>query len=195
MILLNVGAGGTLPDSPWVNIDYPHEHPEMPNYLRHDASTPLPYPDNSVDGLTACHFIEHFDCLKAVEILADFRRVLKPAGVCRVVVPDASYFRKVYAEESKDPEGTARRLFGEPFHLMPWARQKTFMDFALFWAEHKQLFTEDSLWCVMVQAGFDPSHIQAVGHQQTSANWRPVAVKVAELDNRELFSLRMEAFK
>lgn len=196
MILLNIGAGGTLPDPPWVNVDFPHEHPNMPNYVRHDASTPLPFA--SADGLIACHFIEHFDCLKAVEILRDFRRVLKPGGVCRIVVPDASYHRKVYPEDVEDPVGNAMRLFGEPIGSCDWEgarHEKTFMSFALFWAEHKQLLTEDSLWCELVQAGFEPAAIRVAGHQQTAFPGHYCAADVAMLDNRELFSLRLEAVK
>ena len=195
MILLNVGAGGTLPRGDWVNIDFPYEHPELgANYVRHDASTPLPFADGSVDGLIACHFIEHFDCLKAVEILRDFRRVLRPGGVCRIVVPNASYHRKVYP---KDSEESAIRLFGEPLlqSKKSGVRDETFMSYALFWEDHKQVLTEDGLWCELVQAGFDPSHIYVVGHQQTGEPGHPCSAQVAALDNRALFSLRMEAMK
>ncbi len=209
MILLNIGAGGTLPPRPWVNVDYPHEHNDMENYVRHDASTPLPFADNYADGLIACHFIEHFECLKAVEILREFYRVLKPGGVCRIVVPDASYHRKVYSEDLADPIGNAMRLFGEPLAGRDRAKQlltvgrldqdATFMSFALFWADHKQLFTEDSLWCEMVQAGFEPEKICGPAqHQRTEifgSDSHQIALQVAQLDNRELFSLRMEAVK
>lgn len=198
LILLNIGAGGTLPEIPWVNVDYPHEHNDMPNYVRHDASTPLPFPDNFADGLIACHFIEHFDCLTAVEILREFYRVLKPGGVCRIVVPDASYHRKVYPEDLADPFGNAMRLFGEPLagrELAKDMRDATFMSFALFWADHKQLFTEDSLWCELVQAGFESDKITVSAHQKSAYSLHYCAAAVALLDNRELFSLRLEAVK
>lgn len=191
MILLNVGAGGTLPGSPWVNIDFPHEHPEMPNYVRHDASTPLPFADGSVDGLIACHFLEHFDCLKAVDILKDFHRVLRKDGVCRIVVPDASYFRKVYPEDAAG--GNCAKLFG-PEEILG-ATGGTFMNFALFFGEHQQVLTEDSLWCELVNAGFDPDRLYVVGHQQTGEAGHPCSAHVAQLDNRPFFSLRMEAMK
>ncbi len=190
MILLNVGAGGTLPGPPWVNIDFPYEHPEMPNYVRHDASTPLPFADGSVDGLIACHFIEHFDCLKAVEILRDFHRVLKKDGVCRIVVPDAAYFRRVYPN---DIPSLTKQLFGEGEGVHPG--KTTFMATALFFEEHRQTLTADGLWCELVQAGFRPPRLYVVGHQQTGEPGHPWSAQVARLDNRPLFSLRMEAMK
>ncbi len=202
MILLNIGAGGTLPGPPWVNVDFPHHHPEMPNYVRHDASTPLPFAEGSVDGLIACHFLEHFDCLKAVEILKDFRRVLRKDGVCRIVVPDASYFRKVYPEDAADTVGNLKRLFGPGEDLGPNGVGTTFMEFALFLSagkygseRHFQVMTEDALWCEMVQAGFGPGRLHVVGHQRTAEPGHPCAEQVAQLDNRPLYSLRMEAMK
>lgn len=194
MILLNIGAGGTLPGPPWINLDFPYEHPEMLNYVRHDCSKPLPFKDGTVDGLIACHFLEHFECLQAVEILKDFHRVLRKDGVCRIVVPDASYHRKVYAQDAADPFGNAIRLFGEPLEGRQGAK-KTFMGFALFWSEHKQILTEDSLWCELVEAGFGPERIRVAGHRLAAESGHPCAAQVAQLDNRALFSLRMEAMK
>jgi SAM-dependent methyltransferase len=198
MILLNVGAGGTLPGPPWVNVDFPYEHPDMPNYVRHDVGkTPLPFEDGSVDGLIACHFLEHFDCLQAVEILKDFRRALRKDGVCRIVVPDASYFRKVYPEDIADYAGNVKRLFGEGEGEgpEPLSGNTSFMQFALFFVQHKQALTEDSLWCELVQAGFDSMDVHVIGHQQTTDSSHYCAGQVAQLDNRPLFSLRMEAYK
>lgn len=206
MILLNVGAGGTLPRGDWVNVDFPYEHPEMGgNYVRHDVRVqPWPFAGDSVDGLIACHLLEHFDTQDGVDFLRECRRVLKPGGVCRIVVPDASYFRKVYAEDAADPEGNAERLFGEPLAGRGWSHMagrparlthNSFMEFALFWVEHRQLFTEDSLWCEMVAAGFGPDRMYVVGHQQTGEPGHYCAAHVAALDNREKFSLRLEAVK
>lgn len=200
MKLLNLGAGGTLPGHPWVNVDFPYEHPEMgPHYVRHDVSArPWPFEGESADGIIACHLLEHFECLEAVLFLKECLRILKPGGVLRVVVPDASHFRRVYAEDAADPHGNAVRLFGEPLsgrELAKGVEDKTFMSFALFWADHKQLLTEDSLWCELVNAGFNPDRIAVTNHKASSEPDHYCATAVAQLDNRELFSLRMEAFK
>ena len=205
MILINIGAGGTLPGPPWVNVDFPYEHPKLSNYVRHDVSVlPLPFANDSADGIIACHCLEHFECLDAVNLLKDFRRILRKNGVCRIVVPDASYFRRVYPEDVADPQANCARLFGAGESLGPLTM--TFMSFALFLTEcdsapvhggarHRQLFTEDSLWCHLVQAGFPPERVRVVGHKQTGEPGHPCAEHVAQLDNRPMFSLRMEAMK
>ena len=53
----------------------------------------LPFEDNSVDLIYASHLLEYFDREEAVEVLSEWRRVLKyppggPGGVLRLAVPD-----------------------------------------------------------------------------------------------------------
>jgi SAM-dependent methyltransferase len=48
----------------------------------------IPQPAGSVDAIYSSHMIEHLDRREARRFLGECRRVLKPGGVLRLVVPD-----------------------------------------------------------------------------------------------------------
>ena len=59
------------------------------NGVRHaNAVSHIPHAGGSVDALYSSHMIEHLDRREAREFLAECRRVLKPGGILRIVVPD-----------------------------------------------------------------------------------------------------------
>ena len=164
-MILNLACGAVRPQSPeWVNLDnlFPvlkEGTPERenlmaePNYVEHDVlAAPLPLPDGHFDGVLCSHFLEHLECHKAIEVMRECRRVLKTGGVLLVSVPDASYFRSVYGLDT--PEN-AVELFGEPIYEPDG--EKTFTGYALWYSQHKVLFTSDVLWHYFKRAGFEVS--------------------------------------
>lgn len=66
-----------------------------------------------------------------------------------VSVPDAHYFRHVYPQDKGAP--TWQDLYGvtDPPNPIP-----TWMQAALFFEQHYQVFSEDSMWCCLANAGF-----------------------------------------
>lgn len=58
------------------------------NVLVHDLAKGIPFGDGSVDAVYHSHLLEHLDRPVAAEFMTEVRRVLKPGGVQRVVVPD-----------------------------------------------------------------------------------------------------------
>jgi SAM-dependent methyltransferase len=75
-----------------------------------DVVRGLPLEDNSVDGLYASHVLEHL-ALEDVRIaLAESRRVLRPGGVFRLVVPDLRQRARAYVEAGDEPEAAHRFL-------------------------------------------------------------------------------------
>jgi SAM-dependent methyltransferase len=54
----------------------------------HDLRKGLPFPDNSIDAAYHSHFLEHLDRPIAGVFLREIRRVLRPGGIQRIVVPD-----------------------------------------------------------------------------------------------------------
>lgn len=196
MKLLNIGCGSTRPTYPWINLDslravLAEGTPERKdldreeNYVDHNLIDPLPFESDSFDGILASHVIEHFDCLQAVAILKECHRILNPCGIIVISVPDCSYFRKINHEDC--PENVPR-LFGQPWP--PGEPKKTFMDYALFFGDHKQILAEDSLWCLLKNSGF--SKIELLhnynGHME-------VMTFIKDIMNRNLFSLEMIAIK
>lgn len=199
MRLLNLGCGNTRPGEPWTNVDnlyavLPIGSPERanlnaePNYENADISMPLPFCSETFDGILLSHVIEHFDCMASVRLLVECRRILKPFGVLIVSVPDASYFRSVRDEDTLE---NAERLFGEKINLEDG--EKDFMGYALFFREHKQVLSEDSLWCILTRAGFSVLS-SLVFPQMAKANDLPVK-EMLPLLNRRKFSLEMIGVK
>lgn len=56
--------------------------------LRHDLRKGIPFPNGSVEGVYHSHLLEHLDRDAVPGFLAEVRRVLRPGGVHRIVVPD-----------------------------------------------------------------------------------------------------------
>jgi predicted SAM-dependent methyltransferase len=93
-LLVNIGCGPYGREG-WVNLDgWP-----QPGVSRlHDCRRSLPLPDGSARGVFCEHFLEHVDYVEeAPVLLAECRRVLRPGGVLRVVVPDAALYLRAYA--------------------------------------------------------------------------------------------------
>lgn len=84
MKLLNIGCGSTF-HRDWVNIDIVSCAPEVRQY---DIRKNLPYSDAEFDACYTSHLIEHLKQEESEKLLAECKRILKPQGIIRVVVPD-----------------------------------------------------------------------------------------------------------
>lgn len=203
MTLLNLGAGATRPGPPWVNLDSlwsvlpegsieRNQLSKEPNYVDFDlrGGGRWPFPANHFDGILASHLLEHFDVLEGTKLLKECLYSLNENGLLMVSVPDASYHRSVYPRDNKK---NAYKLFGE---IIPEAEVKqTFLEYALFFTDHRTVYTEDSLWAILVNAGFKNENISRLDAAQR--DWpgdKPIHHMHALL-NRRMFSLVMVAIK
>lgn len=59
-----------------------------PDVVVRDLRRPLPFDDESFDAIYASHVVEHLYRTDAHRLLRECRRILRPGGVLRVVVPD-----------------------------------------------------------------------------------------------------------
>jgi predicted SAM-dependent methyltransferase len=76
-------------------VDYPHiNHVTTIDNLSF-------IPDNSVELIYNCHVLEHFKRRELDRVLQEWRRVLKPAGVLRVSVPDFASICEIYQRDCK----------------------------------------------------------------------------------------------
>jgi SAM-dependent methyltransferase len=79
----------------------PHERQfQIPNFIglalqprhereiKHDLTAPLPYPDDSIAKIQAQDVLEHLPFHKVSFVLDEIYRVLRPAGIFRLSVPD-----------------------------------------------------------------------------------------------------------
>lgn len=77
----------------WVHVDiadFPHiDH-------QHDCRTLLMFEDESADLIYACHLLEYFDWMEVVDVLREWRRVLRPGGTLRLSMPDFAALVELY---------------------------------------------------------------------------------------------------
>ncbi len=94
---LNVACGDNAhPD--FINLDY-QWRPGIE--LCWDITKGIPFPARSVEGIFIEHCLEHLTYSQCCGVLKEFRRVLQPGGVVRIVVPDAELYLDLY-QQSKE---------------------------------------------------------------------------------------------
>lgn len=65
-----------------------------------DFRYPFLIDDDSFDGIFSEHTLEHLNYAEVTQVLAECRRILKPGGLIRIVVPDLSIFVRNYVSEN-----------------------------------------------------------------------------------------------
>ncbi|NDD62542.1 MAG: methyltransferase domain-containing protein [Acidobacteria bacterium] len=116
-----------------------------------DTAKRIPEEDGSVDVIYCCHMLEHLSRSGARRFLLECRRVLRPAGAIRIVVPD---IRMLVAEYLGI--GDADR-FVESLYLIPdeeeglWSRLKCLIFGSRL---HLWMYDAESLSSLMKSVGF-----------------------------------------
>lgn len=64
--------------------------------MRHDLRKGIPFGDDSADVVYHSHLLEHLDRDAVPGFLAEVKRVLKPGGIHRIVVPDLEVDARAY---------------------------------------------------------------------------------------------------
>ncbi len=103
---LDVGCGPNTHDG-FINLEY-RWHPKVD--LCWDVSKGIPLKDSSLKGIFTEHCLEHFSLPKVRFLLQEFRRLLRPGGTARVVVPDAGLYIDIYQ----------RKMAGDRSASFPW---------------------------------------------------------------------------
>ena len=98
------------------------------------------FSEGSVDVIYASHLLEYFDASEAVEVLSEWRRVLKPGGLIYLAVPDFKALRKIY-EQTDDLSKILGPLFGK-------------MESDVGTIYHRTVYDKGSLFSVLEQVGF-----------------------------------------
>jgi len=66
--------------------------------VAHDLRRGIPFGDESVDAVYHCHVLEHIDRDAVPGFLREIRRVLRPRGIHRIVVPDFGLLARRYVQ-------------------------------------------------------------------------------------------------
>jgi SAM-dependent methyltransferase len=67
-----------------------------PNIIRWNLARGIPFDRDSFDVVYHSHFLEHLERKSALDFLAECRRVLRPGGILRIVVPDLELLTRLY---------------------------------------------------------------------------------------------------
>jgi predicted SAM-dependent methyltransferase len=96
---LNIG-NGQLNHASWTNIDCRLTSDK--NSLAFDLRRRWPLPAESVQFIFTEHVFEHFSYPEDINhVLSECRRVLKPGGMLRAIVPDAGRYLRAYHERDE----------------------------------------------------------------------------------------------
>lgn len=137
-----------------------------------DVTRRFPFPDNAFRYVFSSHMLEHLYPDEAEFCLREIRRVLRPGGLVRTVIPDLDQI--VAAYDPRNPEATLESLFqGDSRRTHERAR-------------HWWHYNETSLRALLGRIGF--SQIERCQYQQGRC------ADVERIDSRPL-SLFMEAVK
>lgn len=131
----------------WDNIDIL----EGKNIIHHDLREPLPYKDESVDGIFHEHFIEHLTKVEAERFLKDCYRVLKPGAAMRLGWPDMKKLINAYLLHNKKYQDYVQPHLDDHRFGKDW--DEMFSDCLFSW-EHVYAYTAKHLTKVLEAAGF-----------------------------------------
>jgi hypothetical protein len=163
-LLVNVGCGSSGLDG-WVNIDC--FGAEGVTCVR-DCRTSLPLPTGSARGIFTEHFLEHLDYYEeAPRFLEDCRRVLRPGGVLRVIVPDGAKYLEAYGSGDMSSMGTFSPLVSmdassddRPFsslrEVVPFRTKMEVVNFHFRQSgQHRFSYDEETLSALLRECGFE----------------------------------------
>ena len=128
--------------------------------LVHDLSKPLPFADNSVSAIYASHVLEHLYRNRAMALLSECKRVLKPGGILRLVVPDLHAMVVEYLNSKNNGSSkSAADNLNEKLAFRPPAPRAGigFVRFYHLWKDfhsHKWMYDSESLSICLESAGF-----------------------------------------
>jgi SAM-dependent methyltransferase len=151
--------------------------------LWQDASRGLRYADGEVDRIYSSHFLEHLREDVAVRVLKECRRVLKPGGLFRLVVPDLLHFARKYVAETEaliEKDTASRAARDELLFTVCGGHLKKDRAGSL----HMFMYDWPALRLLLTEVGF--SDIRRCAFQQSADP------ELAKLDNRPEDSLLVE---
>ena len=174
---LNWGCGAAG-EPGWVNSDV-KQGPQID--VPADILAGLPLGDETFDYAVSIHALPELPLDAQVPALAELRRVLKPAGVLRLALPDLLKGVDAYRRGERDyflvPDEDAEALGAKLITQLLW------------YGYSKTLFVPDFVEELLRRAGFDD--VRHVAYRATTT----AHAGITELDNREAESLFVEAVK
>lgn len=146
----------------WTNIDRDEWH--KPDVVLDARKLHEHFGEGYFDLYSSTHALEHLDYPHgAIAFLESARKVLKPGGVARILVPDLEIVAKAYASGSdlKFIYGTE----GQWYYHKPESRAERFHFFMTAWS-HRIVYDFDLLRDLMLDAGFSVVEKMAINQSR-----------------------------
>jgi predicted SAM-dependent methyltransferase len=124
MVKLHIGCGKRNFGEDWQHID----GIDLPHIV-HKSVTKLSHEDNSVDLIYASHLVAYFDRSEILDVLQEWKRVLKNGGILRLATPDFEIISKLYSEGKYYLASFAGPLYGKMEMNTQTIYHKTAYDF------------------------------------------------------------------
>jgi len=157
----------------WLNLDI---DPACGPDKVHDVTYLADFSDNSVDEIYACHLLEHIVPYRTLEVLAEWRRVLRPGGTLRLSVPDLRLVMQNRIDTHADGAAFNAAIHGT------WSSPESDPNWLA--KIHKQSFVRESLVELLTMAGFrgirawEPSEVAAIAEVKDYASCALVSLNV-----------------
>lgn len=124
-----------------------------------DITRPLGFADNSVDFILAEHVCEHVTHGESLRFLRECRRILKPGGVVRIIVPSVSKIWQLADEQYFSLLQSQALIWwnaaGMKLHPGPITREDC-VDAIVYCHGHKACWSEDILLTLLAASGLTP---------------------------------------
>jgi predicted SAM-dependent methyltransferase len=151
-----------------------------------NVSKKIPAKAGSVDVIYSSHMLEHLDRNQAIKFLHEVKRVLKPGGTIRIVLPDLRKLIERY-NINKDADDFI-------LNSLLWIEQpKSFLQKLKFvlsgFRHHLWMYDDRSILKLLGNVGFTSARILKVGKTKISNPGK------LSLNEREFDSLYVEAIK
>lgn len=161
-IKLNIGSAMTMFHHGWTNIDvfdygqWAQGHGYQ--YQRLDIRNGIPWGTGDVSLIYCGHMLEHLSYKEGLTFLRDCRRVMKPDGAMRLIVPDADQLISAFGE-TKYPglvpySGEVLHAFDEVNEGCANAPTAAGKLWALLLEGHQAVYDAETLVGMLEQAGF-----------------------------------------
>ena len=146
-----------------------------------------PVESGSMDALYSSHNVEHVHPHEVLVVLREFRRVLKPEGVCVVTVPDLQSVAELVVQDKLDePAYVSKAGPIAPLDIL-YGHRASMANGNLFMA-HKTGFTAKTLGQAISAAGF--AHVSVMRVRSAYALWA-LAYPTAPDEQRRLADMAL----
>jgi predicted SAM-dependent methyltransferase len=152
-----------------------------------DLRYPLLIDDAVFDGIFTEHTLEHLNYTEVARILAECRRILKPGGIIRIVVPDLSIFVEHYVSNNESWFRDWEREVLQPRGRSMISRMEA-LSFVTQEYGHRSAWDFETMEKFLARAGFSEIHKRAF-HEGSD----PLLLQDKDTRDRTILSLYVEA--